>query len=419
MAFYIVEGGAKLNGEVLISGAKNSALPILASTILNDGISILKNVPIIDDTLVAIEILRDLGCEVLVYENTVIVDAKNINNIEINENLVKKMRCSIIFLGAILSRCKKAIVSYPGGCNLGKRPIDYHINAFKQMGIKISDDKTKIKASVKNIKDSFIELPFASVGATQNVMLASIFCRDKIIIKNAAREPEIIDMANFLRSMGADIYGDGKDTIIIKGVKKISKVVEHTIMSDRIEAGTFLCMTAITNGKVKLKNIDVKYLKRFINEMSKIGIYIEKEKNDLIVIGSNKLKAINYLETKPYPYFPTDLQPQMMAVLSMAKGDSIIKETIFEARNKHIKYYNKLGAKIKCKDNLFIITGTDEMTGCDVLAEDLRGGAGLITLALASKGKTKIDGAYHINRGYENINKKLNLLGANIKYIEN
>ncbi len=418
MGKYIIKGGNKLNGEVFISGAKNSVLPILASTVLNSGICILKNVPMLLDTFVAIDILKDLGCEVSYSENLVVVNSKNINNTNVKEELVKKMRSSIIFLGSILSRCKEASISYPGGCNLGKRPIDFHLSAFEKLGIKIEDNEELIKASVENIKENIIELPFASVGATQNIILASIFVNGKVIIKNCAKEPEIIDMVKFLRKMGANIYGEGTHTITIKGVKRLNKVVEYTIMPDRIEAGTFLCMSAITNGNIKVNNIVPKHLNSLIEILNKIGCNIKIYKNSITIQNKNVLKPIDFLETNPYPYFPTDLQPQIMALLATIDGISIIKENIFEARNKHIPELNKLGCNIVEDNNVFIINGVNKLVGKNVVAKDLRGGASLIIAGLVAKGKTIVDGACYINRGYENIERKLNILGADIKYIK-
>ncbi|WP_250278324.1 UDP-N-acetylglucosamine 1-carboxyvinyltransferase [[Clostridium] colinum] len=418
MGKYIIQGKNKLNGQIFVNGAKNAVLPILASTVLNGGISILKNVPMLLDTFVAIDILKDLGCEVSYGENTVIVNSKNMDKTNVKEDLVKKMRSSIIFLGAIIARFKEASICYPGGCNLGKRPIDFHLTAFKKMGINIEDDSNIIKASVNEIKPIIIELPFASVGATQNIILASIFVKGSVIIKNCAKEPEIIDMVKFLRKMGANIFGEGTETITITGVEKLNNIVEYTIMPDRIEAGTFLCMTAITNGHTEIKGINPNYLKSLTEILEKTGCNIIETNNSIKIKGTKNLKSIDFLETKPYPYFPTDLQPQLMSVLSVAQGISVIKENIFEARNKHIKELNKLGANIAEDNDTFIINGVDTLEGKTVFAKDLRGGASLILAGLFANGKTTVEGACYINRGYENIDKKLNILGADIKYIE-
>lgn len=418
MGKYIIKGGNKLNGEVFISGAKNAVLPILASTVLNSGICILKNVPMLLDTFVAMDILRDLGCKVTYGENTVVINSKDMNKTNVKEELVKKMRSSIIFLGAIISRFKEASISYPGGCNLGKRPIDFHLEAFKKLGIKIDDNQNLIKASVNEIKENTIDLPFASVGATQNIILASIFVNGKVVIKNCAKEPEIIDMVKFLRKIGANIYGEGTDTITIKGVEKLKDIVEYTVMPDRIEAGTFLCMSAITNGNIKVNGIAPHYLSSLTDILEQIGCEIIKSKESIKIKNSKNLKCIDFLETKPYPYFATDLQPQIMALLSTLDGISVIKENIFEARNKHIPELNKMGCNIVEDNNIFIINGVNSLIGRNVFAKDLRGGAGLITAGLFAEGETVVDGACYINRGYEYLDKKLSILGADIKYIE-
>lgn len=418
MGKYIIKGGNKLNGEVFISGAKNAVLPILASTVLNSGICILKNVPMLLDTFVAMDILRDLGCKVTYGENTVVINSKDMNKTNVKEELVKKMRSSIIFLGAIISRFKEASISYPGGCNLGKRPIDFHLEAFKKLGIKIDDNQNLIKASVNEIKENTIDLPFASVGATQNIILASIFVKGKVVIKNCAKEPEIIDMVKFLRKMGANIYGEGTDTIIIKGVEKLKDIVEYTVMPDRIEAGTFLCMSAITNGNIKVNGIAPHYLSSLTDILEQMGCEIIKNKESIKIKNIKNLKCIDFLETKPYPYFATDLQPQIMALLSTLDGISVIKENIFEARNKHIPELNKMGCNIVEDNNIFVINGVNSLTGKNVFAKDLRGGASLIMAGLFAEGETVVDGACYINRGYEYLDKKLSILGADIKYIE-
>lgn len=418
MGKYIIKGGNKLNGEVFISGAKNAVLPILASTVLNSGICILKNVPMLLDTFVAIDILRDLGCKVTYGENTVVINSKDMNKTNVKEELVKKMRSSIIFLGAIISRFKEASISYPGGCNLGKRPIDFHLEAFKKLGIEIDDNQNLIRASVNEIKENIIDLPFASVGATQNIILASIFVKGKVVIKNCAKEPEIIDMVNFLRKMGANIYGEGTNTITINGVENLKDMVEYTVMPDRIEAGTFLCMSAITNGNIKVNGIVPHYLSSLTDILEQIGCEIIKSKESIKIKNSKNLKCIDFLETKPYPYFATDLQPQIMALLSTLDGISVIKENIFEARNKHIPELNKMGCNIVEDNNIFIINGVNSLIGRNVFAKDLRGGAGLITAGLFAEGETVVDGACYINRGYEYLDKKLSILGADIKYIE-
>lgn len=419
MGKYIIQGGKKLNGEICLGGAKNSVLPILASTVLNAGVCVLKNVPMLLDTMVCIDILKSLGCKVEVIGDIVVVNSKHLNKTKVDKELVGKMRSSIIFLGSILSRCKQATISYPGGCNLGKRPIDFHIKALDIMGADIKEDDEEINVSLDKVKSCVIELPFASVGATQNIILASVIGDSKVVLKNCAKEPEIVDMVDFLLKMGANITGAGSSTITIKGVRRLSDFVEYTIMPDRIEAGTFLCMGAITKGKVLIKNAKKEHLKSVIKALKMTGCDISFSKKGLLCKAPKELKAIEFLKTEPYPYFPTDMQPQMMSLLAVANGQSLIKETIFEARNKHISELNKLGADIKEQDSLFIINGKKDLNPNLVEAKDLRGGASLITLALCIDGETTVDGSCYVERGYENIQTKLQSLGADIKYIKN
>lgn len=417
MGKYVINGGKTLKGDIFISGAKNSVLPILAGAVLNEGTTVLKNVPMLLDTYVAIDILKSLGCFIKIEKNKLTIDSSNINKTEVPKELVSKMRSSIIFLGSLIARFKKAKISYPGGCKLGKRPIDFHINAFKLLNIDI-EEKENIIATAKDIKGNIIELPFASVGATQNIMLVSVFAEGETIIKNCAKEPEMIDLQNFLNKMGASISGAGTDTIKIKGVKYLKKYVEHTIMPDRIEAGTFLCLACCNGGEITVKNVIPSHLKFLTDLLEKLGCEIEIGESFIKLERKGDIKNIDFLETAPYPLFPTDLQPQIMAVLCLAKGSSILKENIFEARNKHIEELNKMGANIKEDKNIFFIDGIEEFNCAKVFAKDLRGGACIIMAGLCAKGETTVFGSEYINRGYENLDKKLKNLGADIKYIE-
>lgn len=418
MGKYVINGGKTLKGEVFISGAKNSALPILAGAVLNGGVTILKNVPIISDTIISIDILKSLGCFVGIQGDKLIIDSSNINNTNVPEELVKKMRSSIIFLGSLLARFKNAKISYPGGCKLGKRPIDFHLKGFELLNINIKEDGNIIEADTEKIIGNKIELPFASVGATQNIMLASIFAEGETIIYNAAKEPEIVDMQNFLNEMGADIFGAGTDEIIIKGVKSLKKYCEYTIMPDRIEAGTFLCLSACNDGEITVKNVIPEHLKALTDILEKMNCKIEKSENSIKLIRNGELKNIEFLETAPYPLFPTDLQPQLMVLLCLAKGTSVIKESIFEARNMHIPELNKMGANIKEDNGTFIIEGIEKFKASEVFSKDLRGGASLIMGAICAEGKTIIFGSEYVERGYENIEEKLKNLGVDINYIK-
>lgn len=419
MGKYIVNGGKILNGEVFISGAKNSVLPILAATILNGGVTVLKNVPILSDVTISLDILRNLGCFVIIKDDKIIIDSSNIHNTDVPDELVKKMRSSIIFLGSLLARFKKAKISYPGGCNLGKRPIDFHLKGFEKLNITIQENNNIIEASSCEIIGNHIHLPFASVGATQNIILASIFAQNETIIYNAAKEPEIIDLQNFLNEMGACVFGAGTDKIIIKGVKKLKKYCEYTIMPDRIEAGTFLCLAACNGGEITVKNIVPKHLNSLTEILKKTNCSIEQGDDYIKLTRKGDIKSIDFLETAPYPLFPTDLQPQLMVLLCLANNEvSIIKESIFEARNMHIPELNKMGANIKEDNSTFIINGIKNFKGCEVFSKDLRGGAALIMAAICAQGTTTILGSEYVERGYENIEHKLRNLGADIQYIK-
>jgi len=418
MGEYVISGGNALNGEVEINGAKNAVLPILAATVLNNGISVIHNCPKISDTLTAIEILKNIGCDITFEDKTIIVNSKNISKSELPACLVQKMRSSIIFMGSLIGRTKKVKISYPGGCLLGKRPIDIHIDALKKMSIKIEEDNNFIIAEAENINAINIELPFPSVGATENIMLAAILAKGTTIIKNAAREPEIYDLQLFLNKMGAKVIGAGNETITIEGVEKLYDV-EHTVIPDRIEAGTYLCAAAITGGEINLKKIIPMHLLSILQKFTELGCIIKTENSSLYLKSPKKLNNIKITTTLPYPGFPTDMQPQLMSLLTTANGTSIIKEKIFEERNKHIEQLNKMNANILIKNSrTFIVRGVSNLSGCEVYAYDLRGGAALIIAGLAASGKTIVKNSIHIERGYENIVLNLTSLGADIKYIQ-
>lgn len=334
------------------------------------------------------------------------------------KNLVQKMRSSIIFMGSILSRLKKIKINYPGGCSLGNRPIDLHLNALKQLGVKVFDDKENIICEAKNLKPRTIKLKFPSVGATQNIILASVFIKGTTKIINPAREPEITDLQNFLKKMGADISGAGTDQIIINGVKKLCNNIEYKIIPDRIVAGTFLLAAAITHGKLEIKNI-IPYHLPLINFLQ-LGCEIKLSPHTIFLNAPNKILPIKKLITKPYPGFPTDLQAQFLSVLALADGKSFVQEKIFDARNKHIPELIKAGAQIKILKNNsdFIIKGVKKFHGCNLISKDLRGGAALILAGLAAEGQTIIHDQNFIPRGYENIASDLNNLGAQINYVK-
>ena len=416
MASYIIKGGEKLEGIVKISGSKNAALPILAATVLNVGKTTLYNVPNIQDTQMMFKILETLGGKVEKKNNKIIIDTSKINKFEIPEELMHKMRSSVILAGALLGRYKKAIFSYPGGCDIGSRPIDLHLRSFEKLGINVVQNYGNIICDAEKIKGEKIDLDFPSVGATENAILASILAEGKTTITNAAREPEIIDLQNFLNKMGANIIGAGTNEIQITGVKKL-KDISYNIMPDRIETGTFLCLAVATKGNLILENTNAEHITPVITKLQEADCKIEIEKNKIKINSNKKIKALD-IKTMPYPGFPTDMQSVFSAMLTTAKGTSIIVENIFENRFKYTQELNKMGAKITVEGKSAIIRGVRKLYGANVKATDLRGGAALVLAGLSAKGVTKVDDIEYILRGYENFDKKLRNINADIQMID-
>lgn len=417
MGKYLINGRKKISGTLKLSGSKNSSLPILAASILNSGTTIIHNCPDISDVRITIKILKHIGCKVSFEKNTVIIDSSSVNFYDVPQNLVKQMRSSIIFCGSLLSRMKKVAISYPGGCSLGKRPIDFHIAAFKKLGAQIFEDDGNIICYGENLKGCEINLDFPSVGATQNIILAAIFADGTTKIINAAREPEIVDLQNFLKKMGADINGAGTSEIIINGVKTLH-AVEYTVIPDRIVAGTFLLSAVITNGEIEITNVIPEHLP--LKNFLQFGCFIKTNANKIFLRAPDFIRPIENLQTVPYPGFPTDLQAQFVSVLSIANGKSIVHEKIFESRNKHIPELIKMGAKIKILSDgtTFIIDGVKNLHCTDLFSKDLRGGAALILAALAAEGKTIVHDENYIERGYEKIECALQDIGADIKFMQ-
>lgn len=413
MSNYIIEGGKRLEGEVNISGSKNASLPIIAASILNGNITKLYNVPNIHDTQITLEILKILGCKVSKKSDKIIIDSRNMNKTEIPEELMRQMRSSVVIAGAIIGRFKKATLSYPGGCDIGARPIDLHLQGFRRLGIEVEEESGFIKCSADKIIGNNIQLDFPSVGATENIMLASVMAEGETVIANAAMEPEIVDLQNMLNKMGAKISGAGTNIIKVVGVKNL-KEVSYTIMPDRIEAGTFLCAGAITGGKVKINNVEPEHLMPVLHKLEECGCKIEILKRSIKLEAPKKLKAVD-IKTMPYPGFPTDMQSIFGSMLSIAKGTSTIVENIFENRYKYTMELNKMGAKIQIEGKMAVIKGVRKLNANKVESYDLRGGAALILAALTTKGTTYINGIEYIQRGYEKIEQKLKGLGANIK----
>lgn len=415
MAKYIIKGSNKLEGKVKISGSKNAALPIIAASILNAGKTTLYNVPNIHDTQMMFEILKNLGGKVEKKNNKIIIDTSKIKKYEISEDLMRQMRSSVILAGSLIGKYQKAIFSYPGGCDIGTRPIDLHLKGFEKLGINITKNYGNISCICDKIVGEKIDLDFPSVGATENIMLASCLGEGTTQINNAAREPEIIDLQNFLNKMGAKIQGAGSNKIQIEGVKKLNDV-SYNIMPDRIETGTFLCAAAMSQGNIIIENTNINHITPIISKLEEANCKLKLEKDKIELKAPKKLKALE-IRTMPYPGFPTDMQSIFVSMLTIAKGTSIIVENIFESRYKFIQELIRMGAKITIEGKSAIVKGTRKLYGANVNATDLRGGAALVLAGIVAKGETTIENIEYILRGYENLNKKLENLGVNIKMV--
>ena len=413
LAKIIVEKSLPLEGTVRVSGAKNSVLPILAASLLSTEKCTLVDIPPLRDVDVICEVLNSLGADVKrINREKIEINSRTIDNYEAPYELVRKMRASFLVMGPLLARMKKARISMPGGCAIGTRPIDLHLKGFRALGAEITLGHGFVEAKADKLVGNKIYLDFPSVGATENIMMAGVLAEGQTIIENAAEEPEITDLANFLNKMGGDIKGAGTDTIKINGVKKLGGTV-HTVIPDRVEAGTYMVATAMTGGNVLIENVEVEHLKPVIAKLEEAGVTFLEEGDGLRVVAPKKLSAID-LKTLPYPGFPTDMQAQFMALLCVAEGTSVIIETVFENRFMHVSEMKRMGAQIKIEGRSAIIEGQNRLTGAQVKATDLRAGAALILAGLVSDGRTEVNNIYHIERGYVDIEKKLRGLGANI-----
>ena len=415
----IIVGGKKLNGSINISGSKNATLPILAASILSKNKVIIQNIPLVKDVETMIDLLSLLGSKVKLVKKRKKIEILNSNKLNtfVPYKLVKTMRAGILVLGPLLARYNKAKVSLPGGCAIGSRPVDLHLEALKKMGVNFKIRGGYINAIAKNgLIGNKITFPKISVGATENTMLAACLAKGKTILNNCACEPEIKDLSRFLVKMGCKIKWLEKRKIEINGVTNL-KPLTYRVMFDRIEAGTYMIASAVTDGRIKIKNINPKIIKNEILVMKKMGVIITVKSKEIIVRNSRYIKKIN-LKTSPYPGFPTDLQAQIMVLMCGANGVSKIIENIFENRFMHIPELNRMGAKIKIKGNQAIIQGKKKLNGAELMATDLRASVSLVLAALSSKSKTTINRVYHLDRGYENIEKKLSNCGAQIKRIE-
>ncbi len=414
-----IRGGNSLEGELNIQGAKNSALPILAATLVCDGESEIHNCPNITDVDAAINILKQLGCKVEKIENIILVCTDNANCKEIPDSLMREMRSSIVFLGAIISRCGSAVLSFPGGCELGPRPIDIHLSSLRKLGVKIEESGGKLLCFTdEGLKGCEIDLPIPSVGATENIILASVKAKGKTIIRNAAREPEIVDLATFLNAAGAMIYGAGESTIIIEGVKKLKSPV-HRVIPDRIVTATYMCCTAVTKGNVFLKDIMPEHLNSLIPLFLETGCDINIKNNNLHIKAPREIKPIKLTRTGFYPGFPTDAGPPIIAMTCFAKGTSIFVETIFENRYKYAGELARMGANIQVEGRVAVVEGNSDLSGAKVEAGDLRGGAALVVAGLGCRGETTVSGVNHINRGYDDIVNSLKSINGDISLVHN
>lgn len=415
----IVHGGnTKLEGTVKIEGAKNAVLPILAATLLaEEGVTTLKNVPILSDVFTMNQVIKHLNVAIDFDEdaNEVTIDATQPLGIEANYEYVSKMRASIVVMGPLLARNGHAKVAMPGGCAIGKRPIDLHLKGFQALGAKIIQKNGYIEAIADELIGNTIYLDFPSVGATQNIMMAAVRAKGTTIIENVAREPEIVDLANILNKMGANVIGAGTETMRIEGVDKLH-AVEHSIVQDRIEAGTFMVAAAMTEGNVLIEEAISEHNRPLISKLTEMGAIIEEEENGIRVIGPKYLKPTD-VKTMPHPGFPTDMQAQMTAIQMFAEGTSIVSETVFENRYQHLEEMRRMNADLKIDGNIAVINGGNELQGAAVEATDLRAAAALILVGLRANGITRVSNLKYLDRGYYEFHKKLQKLGANVERV--
>ena len=416
MAKIVVSKSNPLKGNVKIDGAKNAVLPIITATLLAKGKSTLRGVPNLRDVHVISDLLRYLGAKVEYKDDVLTVDASNITTCEAPYELVRKMRASFLVMGPLLARFNNTKISMPGGCAIGTRPIDLHLKGFKCLGADVDMDHGFVEARTEKLVGAKLYLDFPSVGATENIMMAASLAEGTTIIENAAEEPEIVDLANFLNEMGANIKGAGTDTIKITGVKELHGA-EHNVIPDRIEAATYMVAAAMTKGDITIENVIMEHLKPVTAKLKEAGCEIIEMENAVRVIGPEVLKPID-IKTLPHPGFPTDVQAQFMAMLTVANGSGVVIETVFENRFMHVAEFNRMGANIKIEGRSAIVNGVKQLHGASVNATDLRAGAALILCGLIAEEETQIGEIYHIQRGYVDIDKKISALGGNIKIVE-
>ncbi len=417
MSKFRVAGGKKLSGEIMLQGAKNSALPIIAASLMVNGKTVLHNCPCLSDISAAIKILEALGCKCSRMENDIYIDASTVSCNTVPNDLMREMRSSVVFLGAILSRCSCATISAPGGCELGPRPIDLHISAISQLGYEVTEEGGYITCT-RSVYPQFTEitLDFPSVGATENVILASSISRGTVILRNAAKEPEIADLADFINKAGGSVIGAGTDTIEIKGVSQLF-ATEHTVIPDRIVAATYMSAAAVTTGDILIKNVNIDHIRSIIKSYSDMGCHIKRYENNLRISIDKRPNRIKTTRSTVYPGFPTDAGPLLVASLVKAKGTSVFVETIFENRFNYIGEMRRLGSDIKVYNRVATIEGVKNLHGAEVSCTDLRGGAAVLVAALAAEGVSIIDKIHHIERGYADIVSNFAELSADITTI--
>lgn len=416
MEQYVIRGGNPLVGEVEIGGAKNAALAILTAAVMTDEFVLIDNLPDVSDINVLLETISVIGATVeRIDRHTVRINGSTIGSVSVDYEFIKKIRASYYLLGALLGKYKKAEVPLPGGCNIGSRPIDQHLKGFRALGAKVDIRHGAIVASAENLRGSHIFLDMVSVGATINIMMAAAMAKGNTIIENAAREPHVVDVANFLNSMGANIKGAGTDVIRIRGVESLHGT-EYSVVPDMIEAGTYMFAAAATKGDVLIKNVIPKHLEAMTAKLVEIGCDVE-EFDDAVRVSASRRLGRTHVKTLPYPGFPTDMQPQISVTLALAKGTSIVTESIFENRFKYADELTRMGASVKVESNTAIIDGVDGFTGARVSAPDLRAGAALVIAGLAAEGVTVVDDIVYIQRGYEDFEGKLRSLGAEIEKV--
>jgi len=416
MEQYIIKGGSPLVGEVTIGGAKNAALGILAAAVMSDQTVTIDNLPNVNDINVLLQAMESIGANIeRIDGNTVKIHGNSIHTFSIDDGFIRKIRASYYLLGALLGKYKQAQVALPGGCDIGSRPIDQHLKGFKALGAKVTIEQGMIVAEADKLIGNNIYFDVVSVGATINVMMAAVLAEGRTILENAAKEPHIVDVANFLNSMGANIKGAGTDVIRIKGVPSL-RGAEYTIIPDQIEAGTFMCAAVATKGDITLKNIIPKHLESISAKLVEVGAQIDESYDSIRVVATRRCRPTQ-VKTLPYPGFPTDLQPQMAAVLALSEGTSIVTESIFENRFKYVDELSRMGCNIKVEGNTAVITGVDSFKGASMSAPDLRAGAALVIAGLATEGYTSIDGIEFIQRGYEDFDGKIKALGGMIEKV--